>query len=114
LDPHAANPTVHQKGIRVSERIQTLHPDPEKTGPRIIRWKYDAVRGALLRAIPRKEPGFLFKELPAKVRSLLGGKVLKELGSVTWYTTTVKLDLEARGEIARVCNSRPQRLVRLK
>ena len=33
-------------------------------------------------------------------------------GSVTWYVTTVKLDLEARGEIKRVPNSRPQ-LVKL-
>ena len=33
-------------------------------------------------------------------------------GSVTWYVTTVKLDLEARGLIKRVTNSRPQ-VVRL-
>ena len=33
-------------------------------------------------------------------------------GSVTWYVTTVKLDLEARGTLKRVPNSRPQ-LVRL-
>jgi len=33
-------------------------------------------------------------------------------GSVMWYVTTVKLDLEAQGEIKRVQNSRPQ-LVRL-
>ena len=33
-------------------------------------------------------------------------------GSVMWYVTTVKLDMEARGEVKRVANSRPQ-LVRL-
>jgi hypothetical protein len=33
-------------------------------------------------------------------------------GSVMWYVTTVKLDLEARGNIKRVPNSRPQ-LVKL-
>jgi hypothetical protein len=33
-------------------------------------------------------------------------------GSVTWYVTTVKLDMEARGEIKRVPKSRPQ-LVKL-
>ena len=33
-------------------------------------------------------------------------------GSITWYVTTVKLDMEARGEVKRVPNSRPQ-LVRL-
>jgi hypothetical protein len=29
-------------------------------------------------------------------------------GSVLWYYTTVKLDLEARGEIRRVPGSKPQ------
>jgi hypothetical protein len=29
-------------------------------------------------------------------------------GSVPWYFTTVKLDMEARGEIRRVPNSKPQ------
>ena len=29
-------------------------------------------------------------------------------GSVTWYVTTVKLDMEARGEVKRVPHSRPQ------
>jgi hypothetical protein len=33
-------------------------------------------------------------------------------GSVMWYVTTVKLDMEARGEIKRVPKSRPQ-LVKL-
>ena len=31
-------------------------------------------------------------------------------GSISWYVTTVKLDLEARGLIERVPRSRPQRL----
>jgi len=36
------------------------------------------------------------------------------LGSTGWYTTTVKLDLEAKGEIERVPGSTPQRLRRPK
>ena len=35
-----------------------------------------------------------------------------DLGSVGRYTTTVKLDLEARGEIERMKGVRPQRWVR--
>jgi len=34
-------------------------------------------------------------------------------GSVSWYFTTVKLDLEARGILERVPGERPQR-IRLK
>jgi hypothetical protein len=39
------------------------------------------------------------------------GAELTELGSVSWYTTTVKLDLEARGGIARVKGAKPQWLI---
>jgi len=31
-------------------------------------------------------------------------------GSISWYVTTVKLDMEARGEIERVPDSNPQQL----
>ena len=31
-------------------------------------------------------------------------------GSVSWYTTTVKLDMEVKREIERVPGSKPQRL----
>ena len=98
---------------RPVERIQTLHPDPSKGGPRIIRWKYEAVREAILEAVPREPPGLPFKELPAKVRSTLDSRILADLGSVAWYTVTVKLDLEARGELARVEGARPQHLIRM-
>ncbi len=94
------------------DRIETLHPDPAKAGVRIERWKYDAVREAILDALPRKTPGLPFKELSGRVRSALSAEDLSKMGSVSWYTVTVKLDLEARGEIARVDGARPQRLVR--
>jgi len=94
------------------DRIQTLHPDPGKGGPRILRWKYDAVRAAILAVLPSEEPGLPFKELAGKVQQVLDSRALSDLGSVPWYTVTVKLDLEARGAVARVEGSRPQRLVR--
>ena len=48
-----------------------------------------------------------FKDLPAAVESALERPFD---GSVSWYVTTVKLDLEARGVIVRVPKARPQRL----
>ena len=93
-------------------RVQTRHPDPSKSMPVIDQWKYDAVRKAILSAVPKTGEGLLFKELPGRVREHLGAEALENLGSVSWYTTTVKLDLEARGEVKRVSGSRPQRLLR--
>ena len=48
-----------------------------------------------------------FGELVADVRCELADRFD---GSVTWYVTTVKLDLEARGVIERIPKSRPQRI----
>lgn len=94
------------------DRVQTRHPDPTKSMPAIEGWKYEAVRQAVLTAVPQRGAGLPFKELPGRVRDLLPADVLAILGSVSWYTTTVKLDLEARGELERVPGARPQRLLR--
>jgi len=94
------------------QRIQTLHPEPGKSGPRILKWKYDAVRRAILEALPREEPGLPFKDLNGAVLRRLTTEESASLGSVPWYVVTVKLDLEARGEIVRSQGARPQRLVR--
>ena len=96
----------------IDDRVQTLHPDPAKSAPRIDAWKYEAVRGAILAAVPRQEPGLPFGELPAAVRAALPPEELDALGSVGWYTTVVKLDLEARGELQRSAGRGPQRLIR--
>ena len=91
----------------MTERIMTLHPEG-KTGVNISQEKYEAVRAAILASIDAA--GELpFKELAGQV-----GTRLPESfdGSVGWYTTTVKLDLEARGEIERIPGRAPQGLRR--
>lgn len=92
------------------QKILTLHPEG-KQGTRIDRDKYDAMKKAILAILPRKAEGFAFKELPRAVSAKLPRKVYGE-ASVSWYCTTVKLDLEARGLIERVPRSSPQRLRR--
>lgn len=91
----------------MSERIMTLHP-AGKQGVNIDKAKYDVVRQAILDSLA--EQG----EIPF---SRLGEAVSARLsepfdGSIGWYTTTVKLDLEARGELDRVPGKSPQ-VVRL-
>ena len=87
--------------------IRTLHPE-KKQGVNISREKYDLVRKAIL-TILRNQREIPFMKLAQSVEKDLGKSFE---GSITWYVTTVKLDLEARGEIKRVPNSRPQ-LVKL-
>ena len=92
-------------------RVETLHPDPDRQGTRISKAMYDAVRDAILDAVPESEPGLPFADLSGKVRERVPEQLF-ENASVTWYTVTVKLDLEARGLVNRVPGSGPQRLVR--
>ena len=91
----------------MKDKIRTLHPE-KKQGVNISKEKYDVIRNAILCVLQsRKE--ITFMNLSRAVEKEVNGTFD---GSVTWYVTTVKLDMEARGEIKRVPNSRPQ-LVKL-
>jgi hypothetical protein len=90
----------------MDERILTKHPDPGKQGVRISKAKHDVIRGTILDLL-RANGEMTFTELSAAVNERLEGKFD---GSVSWYVTTVKLDLEARNVIERVPKSKPQRL----
>jgi len=95
-----------------SMKVQTKHPQKGKTAPRIDKDRYEAFRKAILAAVPRNREGVRFMDLPQAVASRLPAAVRAEVGSVSWYTTVIKLDLEARGAIERVPGSSPQRLRR--
>lgn len=89
------------------DMIRTLHPE-KKQGVNISKEKYEIIRKAILSTL-KKQKEMTFMNLSRAVEKEVNGNFD---GSVTWYVTTVKLDLEARGAIKRVPNSRPQ-LVKL-
>jgi hypothetical protein len=65
--------------------------------------------GAILAALANGKE-FTLKDFFAAIRKTMKSKFD---GSISWYTTVVKLDLEARKLVVRVPNSKPHR-VRLK
>ena len=91
----------------MKDTIRTLHPE-KKQGVNISREKYETIHKAILCVLQEKKE-ITFMKLSRAVEKEVNGNFD---GSVMWYVTTVKLDMEARGEIKRVPNSRPQ-LVRL-
>ena len=91
-------------------KLQLMPPDPDKEAPRIEPWKYELVKTIILCVVPQDEGGSAFKTLSDQVADQLSPEALENLGSVGWYTTTVKLDLEAPGLIERVTGSKPQLL----
>lgn len=89
----------------MSERIMTLHPTG-KRGVHITKARYDAVAQAIVASIAMA--GVVpFKDLAAQVEARLPADFD---GAVGWYTTTVKLDLEARGVLERVPGASPQQI----
>lgn len=92
----------------MTDRIMTLHPDG-KEGVNIDQQKYALIKAAILASIDQTGE-ILFQDLPAAVETNLAGEFD---GSIGWYSTTVKLDLEARGLIERVSDQTPQVLRRV-
>ncbi len=96
----------------MSEKITCETPTPGKNPTRIDTWKYDLVSAAILEILPQAPPGIPFKELPSLVGEKLG-ESREKVGSMAWYTTTVKLNLEVKGKIKQVDGLKPQHLVRV-
>jgi hypothetical protein len=94
-----------------SDKVVCRTPTPDKTSKSIDKWKYEVVRRAILNILKSQPDGVLFSELSGLVNQNLSEYEKQNLGSVSWYTTTVKLDLEVRGEIRRLEKVTPQRLV---
>lgn len=76
------------------ETILTRHPEGKK-GVNILRRRYEMTRAALLEVLREHGelgPMDLYEKTAARLDGRLDGKPL-------WYAVTVKLDLEARGEL---------------
>ena len=91
------------------DKILTLHPEEGKQGVNISRTKYDMIHQAILNAI-RSQGTISFKGLVSLIDYNLRNRFE---GSIPWYVTTVKLDMEARGEIERIPGPGEQK-IRLK
>ena len=78
---------------------------------RIPNWKYIPVRRAILDILTAAGPdGVAFRELPGLVGMALPEDLRAKLGSLTWHTTSVKLNMEVEGEIRRLPGKGAQRL----
>jgi len=97
---------------RTDRKFKTLNVNPGAGGVRIDLGRYEAIKKAILLAVPRNVAGIAFKDLSRAVAARVP-KPLFRGASIGWYTTTVKLDLEARGIIERTPNVKPQQVRRV-
>jgi uncharacterized protein DUF6958 len=84
-----------------------------KTGALVDPEKYDRVRAAILQTLPATDDGMTWAELCERIAPLLPESIFRHMGTVRWYAKAVQLDMEAKGEIVRLSDSRPIRLKRV-
>ena len=90
-------------------RVTCRTPNPGRSGTTAIpQWKFDAVRSAICTALA--DGPVPFRDLPDAVKAEMNADDLNRLGSLGWHVTTVKLELEVRGEIERLVRPGPQRI----
>ncbi|MEQ8509101.1 MAG: hypothetical protein RIB43_08860 [Rhodospirillaceae bacterium] len=86
-------------------------PTLDKKPTSIPVWKFEALSKSIRDILKSAgSGGVLFADLPDLVRAQLSQEDLLNLGSVSWHVTTVKLELEVRGEIMRSRGAGKQRL----
>lgn len=88
-----------------TEKIMTLNLDGKK-GVNILKSRYDMMSNAIIAVLKSQKQATLV-ELGKLVEANLHNKFDGKTG---WYLMAVKLDLEARGTIARVPGKVPQTL----
>lgn len=94
------------------ERIEMLNVASPGHVVRVEKAKYDAMKNALLAAVPNGQPGLTVAEIKTRVLPLLPDDLFPGGAKAGWWLKGVQLDLEARGVIARE-NVKPLRLHRL-
>jgi hypothetical protein len=73
--------------------------------------RYGAMRSALMKVLPRRNPGATLADVSAAVLAHLPNDLFPGGAAAGWWLKTVQLDLEAKGMIAREA-TRPLRLHR--
>ncbi|ABD56911.1 hypothetical protein Jann_3994 [Jannaschia sp. CCS1] len=94
------------------DRVPCRTPAEGRDGTsNIPAWKFDLLRAAILKVVGAAGPdGLLNKDLRDAVGAELSADDLDRLGKLGWHVVTVKLELEVRGEIARMVVKGPMRI----
>lgn len=79
---------------------------------RVNAQKYNAMRDALLKALPVEPPGLTQAEMGQAVLPLLAQDLWPGGEKAMWWVKCVQLDLEAKGLVRRSQNLKPTRWCR--
>ena len=61
-------------GAARDDKVECRTPTPGKKPTWIDRWKFEAVKDAILKVVPKREPGVEFRALPKLIEGKLSAK----------------------------------------
>ena len=88
-------PTDKAAKIRIEN---ANHPGQVRLGDAA---KYEAMKRAFLKVLPKKSPGLTEAEFRERVIAHLPQELFPDGAKANWWAKTVQLDLEAKGLVAR-------------
>jgi hypothetical protein len=96
---------------KAAERIEIQNVMSPNHSMRVDRVKYQEMRKALLKVLPRREPGLTVAEAMTALLPHLSQEIFPGGAKAGWWLKAVQLDLEAKGVVAREA-TKPLRLHR--
>jgi hypothetical protein len=92
----------------MSEKVEVENINTPGRVARVDKEKYDAMRQAYLKVLPKSAPGLSAKEAQSALIPMLPQDLFPDGAKSGWWMKTVQLDLEAKGIVKRE-NSKPLR-----
>jgi hypothetical protein len=93
---------------RATERVVIKNVNVPRYSSRVNAAKYEAMRRALFKVLPKKAPGLTQADMFKAVLCHLPGELFPGGAKANWWAKTVQLDLEAKRLVARE-NTKPLR-----
>ena len=85
----------------MTSRVLVENPNHPGTSRAVDATSYEAMRGVILRVLPRRSPGMTYDEMSGAVKKLVPNEVFPAGARAGWWLKCVQLDLEAKGTITR-------------
>jgi hypothetical protein len=84
-----------------SQKIEMENANSPGRTVRVDADKYEAMKSAYVKVLPRSAPGMTAAEIKARILPLLPASLFPQGAKAGWWMKGVQLDLEAKGVIAR-------------
>lgn len=111
MPPHAYLQGMARNDAAAKVVVENVN-HPGRTS-KVEKTKYDAMKKAMLRALPRRAPGLTQEQIRKAVLQFLPEELFPGGAKAGWWAKSVQLDLEAKRIVVRDAASKPLRWTRI-